>query len=264
MKKQLEKQFRQEWSKYIRPLFIESRCSKCGSKEKLHVHHEIQFSDTFKKGWKLFDMDNDINQDKINIFSSWLLGEQLKSNMITLCEECHLSEHDKKYRQEEKQINIKFREKVTVAFLCKTIHTDNFLLSYTDMMVLNGHTTLTRTERQRINYITQGNKKYSYDEYVKMFNEVNFDLLNDIDTLLTIYNNHPKEFAYILEIYYYLQLHGEMNLTKLIKCVDYTKSTFYNKDLELILKQYDIFKVYDYVDKDNNTHKMFSLIKQEE
>ena len=261
MKKQLEKQFRQEWSKYIRPLFVESCCSKCGSKEKLHVHHEIQFSDVFKKGWELFDMDSDINQTKIDIMSSWLLGEQLKSNMITLCEECHLIEHSKKYRQ-EKQLNIRHREKLFIAFLCKTIPTSNFLLSCTDMMALNGHTKLTKTERQRINYITK-NKKYSYDEYVNMFNDINFELLQDIEILVNIYNEYPKQFDYILEIYYCLQIYGEMNWSKLMDSVDYTGKTYYNHNIEIILKQYSIFEIYDYIDEYNNKHKMFKL-KQEE
>lgn len=258
MKEQLKKQFRKEFDKYIIPLFKEQCCSRCGSKEKLHLHHETQFSQIFEKGWKMFDIDNNTAQENIDMFSSWMLGEQLKTNMITLCEECHLHEHGKQHIH-EKQINIKFNEKLFVAFLCKAMKTDKFLLSYTDMMHLLGHEVHTRRHKERINYLTQGNKKYMYDDYVNMLSDVDFNVFIHIDELIQLYNNYPKQFVYILEIYYILQTTGSKNLCQLIASCEFTNRTYYNHNLEDILKQCNIFVITEYVNERNAMEKIFTI-----
>ena len=45
----LEEYLRNQYSNYIRPLYIKSYCESCGANDKLELHHIKQFSEILKE-----------------------------------------------------------------------------------------------------------------------------------------------------------------------------------------------------------------------
>ena len=261
MKEEIKKRCRKEWNKYIRNYFIKSKCEECGCEHDLHLHHVIEFKDIFDEAWNLFEMEKDTAK-KEEVFCTYVLGVQLKSEMMTLCNECHLKRHFGENRQGVRhELTMKQRDKLFIAFLCSQIGRKNFKMSCSEMVKLITNESLTRRERERMRILTQ-NKKYSYDEYQEMFNSVNFENLKN-EKLINIYRKYKKDFYYILEIYYILFEKGKIHQTILLDNCEFADCTFYSRKIENIMLEFDdVFKVETYTDENNQTYKLYSLVPE--
>ena len=102
--KQLQNLCRGDWDTYIAKHFTKQTCEDCGNKESLHLHHVRTFKEIFDFGCNLFGFNDEttISQETEQIFRSWMLGEQLKSPMKTLCSDCHLKAHGKTKKENKK------------------------------------------------------------------------------------------------------------------------------------------------------------------
>ena len=70
------------------------KCTKCGSKKNLHVHHKVYFSDILKRILKenpTLDPITDINE----LYNIAIKDKEFNSldNLITYCKDCHWKEH---------------------------------------------------------------------------------------------------------------------------------------------------------------------------
>lgn len=99
---------RVDFNNHIRPLVIKDKCEICNSKENLIVHHDKRFVDQLEEILNLLyieDYDN-ISDEQVKQIKLMMLGSQIKTNNITLCEECH-----KKAHKDGFSINAKFKYK---------------------------------------------------------------------------------------------------------------------------------------------------------
>lgn len=261
MKEEIKKYCRKEWGKYIRNHFIKDKCEECGCEHDLHLHHVVEFIHIFDEAWNLFKMEEDTVK-KQEVFCTYVLGVQLKSEMMTLCNECHLKRHFGENREGVRhELKMKRRDELFVSFLCIQVGRKNFKMSCSEMIKLIFNESLTRREKERIRILTQ-DKKYSYDEYQKMFDSINFENLKN-EKLINIYKNYKKDFSYILEIYYVLFEKGKIHQASLLRNCDFTDKTFYNRKIENIMLEFDdIFKVETYTDENKQTYKLYSLVPE--
>lgn len=100
--KDLKIKLRSDFSNHIKQLFIENECEFCGSVENLELHHNYpKFSQLLNDTLDELDLTNKeiFNSKEVKLISNILLGKQLKSNYLTLCDKCHDKQHSVKGRR---------------------------------------------------------------------------------------------------------------------------------------------------------------------
>lgn len=89
----LEQYLRNDFNKYIRPLFIKASCEVCESTEQLELHHSIQFSELLKETLKELKLDRkdtkDYTKSELESIRNFMIAKQLKIEYKTLCKKCH-------------------------------------------------------------------------------------------------------------------------------------------------------------------------------
>lgn len=126
----LEEYLRNQYSNYIRPLYIKSYCESCGANDNLELHHIKQFSEILKETLEELNISyyDDITaytDNQIELINYVMLGKQLKADYVTLCNRCHMSEHDGKQnkiyynikRAEKKEQELKYIDTVIIPYL---------------------------------------------------------------------------------------------------------------------------------------------------
>ena len=258
--KQLQNLCRGDWDTYIAKHFTKQTCEDCGNKESLHLHHVRTFKEIFDFGCNLFSFNDEttISQETEQIFRSWMLGEQLKSPMKTLCSDCHLKAHGKTKKENKNVIKVKLKDKLLLAFLCNSLPNKNFYLTTTQMLDIVSPNP-SRRDRERLNVLTNApQKKYNYQEYQSMIEDIDFALI-DSNELIDAFLNYPRQFGYIIEIYYVLKTKGSMYQKKLFNNVSFTKPTFYNQNIDSIVAECGLFNVEYIINEYNATYKIYSL-----
>ena len=261
--KQLQNLCRSDWDTYIAKHFTKQTCEDCGSKESLHLHHVRTFKEIFDFGCNLFSFNDEttISQETEQIFRSWMLGEQLKSPMKTLCSDCHLKAHGKTKKENKKLAKTRLRDKLFLAFLCNSAPKRDFYLT-TSQLLNFVSTAPARKDRERMNILTNApQKKHSYHEYQKMIGDIDFSLI-DSSELLSSYVNYPKQFGYIIEIYYALKTKGDMHQKKLFNTVEFASKTFLNQDIDSVVAECGLFNVEYITNEYNVTYKVYSLVNK--
>lgn len=82
---------RQDWIKYIQPLYKGEKCELCGSTERLEVHHINAFSRMLNESIEELGMNE--NNFDFELLRKYFIGKQHKEGKyITLCKCCHLYE----------------------------------------------------------------------------------------------------------------------------------------------------------------------------
>ena len=82
---------RQDWIKYIQPLYKDEKCELCGGVEHLEVHHINAFSRMLNESIEELNMNED-NLD-FELLRKYFIGKQHKEGRyITLCKCCHLTD----------------------------------------------------------------------------------------------------------------------------------------------------------------------------
>lgn len=126
----LEEYLRNQYSNYIRPLYIKSYCESCGANDNLELHHIKQFSEILKETLEELNISyyDDIKaytDNQIELINYVMLGKQLKADYVTLCNRCHMSEHNGKQnkiyynikRAEKKEQELKYIDTVIIPYL---------------------------------------------------------------------------------------------------------------------------------------------------
>lgn len=94
---------REDFTKYIRPHFIEAKCEKCGKEiNSLHLHHNIEFSqllDETLQQLKLlyYDDINNYTEDELQLIRDIMLAKQARIKYTTCCDSCHKNLHGGNY-----------------------------------------------------------------------------------------------------------------------------------------------------------------------
>lgn len=97
----LQEKVRNEYLKYIRPLYIKDKCELCGCNENLELHHdEHMFSEQLTHVLKVIGVQNkdtsnieNYTSNELENISISMLGMQVKNKYLTLCCDCHIKEH---------------------------------------------------------------------------------------------------------------------------------------------------------------------------
>lgn len=88
--RELYKECREYFTRYIRGLALKEKCEECGAIEELHVHHNVSLSRVF----------NDLKREGLSPeeIKLRIIDEQLKNGFTTLCKGCHMKKHELYYK----------------------------------------------------------------------------------------------------------------------------------------------------------------------
>ena len=91
--KSMSKHLRGVINHYWRPLVKKDSCEKCGSIEKLEVHHIDSFK-SFMNKYNIPESKNGLSNEEILKYEYLCIGYHFKTvKTITLCEKCHKEKH---------------------------------------------------------------------------------------------------------------------------------------------------------------------------
>lgn len=91
---------RASFNNHIRPIRIKDRCELCGSEEYLILHHIDTFSNLLDETLEELGIDiytEEFTDLEVKNINNIMLGKQLRSNMATLCDNCHKEVHKDGY-----------------------------------------------------------------------------------------------------------------------------------------------------------------------
>ena len=93
-RKDLENILRSDFANNIRPMVIQEHCEKCGSSHNLIVHHNTRFCKLVDKTLSDLHIEtSNYSESQVKIIKNYILGLQLKTKLITLCNDCHTQLH---------------------------------------------------------------------------------------------------------------------------------------------------------------------------
>lgn len=90
----IKQYLRSHFNNIIRKLFLEDKCSVCGSSEDLELHHETQFIILLYETLEDLGLDyrentEDYTEEQLKLISELMIGKQMKIKYSTLCKMCH-------------------------------------------------------------------------------------------------------------------------------------------------------------------------------
>ena len=96
----LEIYLRQRFHYKIRPLYIKKQCEYCGTDKDLHLHHNNpSFKAIVEKTLVALNIEmkdsEQYSEQELDLIEKYFLGEHLYADYITLCEDCHIKEHQR-------------------------------------------------------------------------------------------------------------------------------------------------------------------------
>lgn len=110
----LEQYLRNEINLHIRPLQIKNKCEVCGCQENLHLHHNYPFFKIVDDVLAILNLEmkdtEEYTEQELYLIKSCVLAEHLKDNYKTLCQDCHIKEHEEN-KQRRKMYNQKYSER---------------------------------------------------------------------------------------------------------------------------------------------------------
>lgn len=207
----LEEYLRNQYSNYIRPLYIKSYCESCGANDNLELHHIKQFSEILKETLEELNISyyDDIKaytDNQIELINYVMLGKQLKCNYLTLCSKCHDDEHNgnlkfsfsnynlihNKQYYDNLKINIQLDNKYIGVKLTPEIRNDMIFLYLSDiperyrswqqlkrLLEYNGHNVIVDRNGTFIDY-KPSTKQYKEKKEKESIRNISISYLNSI------------------------------------------------------------------------------------
>lgn len=160
----------------ILPLFKETKCSKCGSENQLHLHHDDFFIDLLEKTMQELNLriqdTSEYTTMQLNQIRWIVLGKHLDVKYKTFCKICHLNFHKyvamvnsqraKQLREEGQRIAMNATSEYILANVGKRLYKDDQKKLISIMNIRRDGKSL-----KSISILNDELEKWSYDYMIK-------------------------------------------------------------------------------------------------